>query len=263
MGGVERALYGVLVRDEGPVRVVALDRDERRNAIDLEIRPVLAGVIEEADRDPGVRALVLTGRGEAFCAGGDLRIMERMPAEAAVPRLEAAQRIVRAIAGGRTPVVAAVNGIAFAAGLGLALACDRVVAADTARFTASFTRVGLAADLGVTWSLSRRVGPARAQQMMMFGDLLDAEQALRAGLVDTVVPRSDLLAVALADARRLAEAPPRAIALLKQHFRTPPTTLDEALGREVEIQSELMDTDDFAEGIAAIAERRPPTFVGR
>src|SRR5688500_3067070 len=132
--GAERVLYGLRVRDEGAVRVVVLDRPERRNPIDLEIRPVLAGVFEEADEDPAVRAGVLTGRDGAFCSGGDRSIMHRMTADVAVPRLEAAQRIVRAIAGGRTPVVAAVDGAAYAAGLGLALACDRVVAATTARF---------------------------------------------------------------------------------------------------------------------------------
>lgn len=157
-------LYGVRVAYDGLVRVVTLDRPERRNALDLAVRPVLAKVFEDADADPAVRPIVLTGRDGAFCSGGDVSLMQRMRPEAARPRLEAAQRIVRAIAGGRTPVVAAVDGVALAEGLGLALACDRVVAAATTRFSASFTEVSLGADLvcpGPCRSASAPPVPAR------------------------------------------------------------------------------------------------------
>lgn len=258
----ERELYGLRVRDDGAIRVVTLDRPERRNPLDMPIRPVLAGVFEEADADPAVRAIVLTGRDGAFCSGGDLTTMNRMAADEAVPRLRAAQRIVQAIAGGGTPVIAAVDGAAFAAGLGLALACDRVVAATTARFSATFTGVGLAADLGLSWSLPRRVGVARAQQLMMRGGVFDAEEALRVGVVDVVVEAADVLATAIAEAKRFAEGPPRSLALLKRHFADPPTDLGSALEREIVMQTELMDTDDYAEGIAAFTEKRRPRFAG-
>ncbi|MGV0160666.1 enoyl-CoA hydratase/isomerase family protein [Mycobacterium colombiense] len=261
MSGV-RVLYGLRVHDEGAVRVVTLDRPERRNPLDLAIRPVLAGVFEEADTDPAVRAIVLTGRDGAFCSGGDLTTMHRMTPDHAVPRLQAAQRIVRAIAGAATPVVAAVDGSAFAAGLGLALACDRVVASTAARFSASFTGIGLAADLGLSWSLPRRVGAARAQQLMTFGGVLDADQGLQMGLVDAVVEPHATLATALADAQRFAQGPPRSLGLLKRHFADPPTDLASALDREVVMQTELMDTDDYAEGIAAFGEKRRPHFTG-
>ncbi|MFF0499826.1 enoyl-CoA hydratase/isomerase family protein [Nocardia aobensis] len=260
--GAEQTLYGVRVRDENAVRIVTLDRPERRNALDLTIRPVLAEVFEKADADPAVRAIVLTGRDGAFCSGGDVSLMERMTPDVAVPRLEAAQRIVRSIAGGSTPVVAAVDGVALAAGLGLALACDRIVASSTARFSARFTGVGLAADLGISWSLPRRIGVARARHLMMLGGLIHAEEALRLGMVDAVVEPADVLATAMAEAQLFASGPPRALALIKGLFADPPPDLHAALDRETAIQAELMDTDDFAEGIAAFAQKRPARFPG-
>ncbi|HEY7176039.1 MAG TPA: enoyl-CoA hydratase-related protein, partial [Micromonosporaceae bacterium] len=161
-----------------------------------------------------------------------------------------------------TPVVAAVDGAAFAAGLGLALACDRVVASTAAKFSASFTGVGLAADLGISWSLPRRVGAARAQQLLTLGGVLDADEALRVGLVDVVVEPQRVLSTAMVEARRFAEGPPRSLGLLKGHFADPPCDLASALDREVAIQTELMDTDDYTEGIAAFTEKRRPVFTG-
>ncbi len=258
----ERVLHGVRVRDDGAIRIVVLDRPERRNPIDLEIRPVLSGLFEEADADPAVRAVVLAGRDGAFCSGGDLDTMYRMGREVSGPRLTAAQRIVRAIAGGTTPVVAAVTGDAVAAGLGLALACDQVVASSAARFSASFTGVGLGADLGLSWSLPRRVGLERAKQMMMTTGLFDADQALRLGVVDELAAPDQVLEQALARARRLADGPPRSLGLLKRLFADPSPDLVTALDREIELQGELMDTADYAEGIAAFVERRRPRFTG-
>ncbi|AFA73548.1 enoyl CoA hydratase [Gordonia polyisoprenivorans VH2] len=259
----ERVLYGLRVHDEGHVRVVTLDRPERRNPIDLEIRPVLTAVFDEADADPDVRAVVLTGRDGAFCSGGDLSIMHKMAPHDSVPRLQAAQRIARAIAGSGTPVVAAVDGGAVAAGLGLALCCDRVVASTTAVFDTGFVRVGLGTDLAASWALARRVGVARAQQMMIFPERLRGPEAFNRGLVDVVVPPEDVLGRALDDARRLATLPPRALSLLKRHFASMGNDLDQAIEDEIAIQAELMTTDDYAEGIAAALEKRPANFTGR
>lgn len=255
--------YGVHLRDDGPVRVVTLDRPEQRNALDLAIRPVLSQVFTEADADPDVRAVVLTGRDGAFCAGGDVKSMHRMAAETSIPRLQAAQRITQAIAGGRTPVVAAVDGAAVAAGLGLALACDRVVCSTRARFGAGFTSVGLAADLGITYFLPRRIGAARAQQMLMLGNIIDAAEASRLGLVDNVVEPEAVLATAIADARRFAMGPPIALGLLKRTLVDPPADLPTALAHEVSMQAQLMDTEDYSEGLKAFADKRKPAFTGR
>jgi 2-(1,2-epoxy-1,2-dihydrophenyl)acetyl-CoA isomerase len=257
---VDQIHYGVRVGDDGPVRTVVLDRPGYHNALDLKIRPILTDLLVAADHDPAVRAIVITGANQTFCAGGDLTIMARLRPAESRPRLEAAQAIVLAIAGGSTPVVAAVEGAAFGAGLGLALACDRVVAGSGARFSAAFTRVGLACDLGLTWTLPQRVGVARARQMMMAGDQVDAHGALAMGLVDEVVPEGTALAVAQSYAAKLADGPPRALALLKEAFWQPALDLPAALAAEVDIQVKLCDTDDYAEGIAAIRERRSPLF---
>ena len=258
----EEVHYGVRVRNDGAVRIIVIDRPFRRNALDIEIRPVLSGLLRAADADRAVRAIVVTGANGTFCAGGDIKDMTRQSPDLARPRLVAAQEIVRAIAGGCTPVVAAIEGAAFGAGLGLALACDRVIAGDSARLSAAFTRVGFAADLGMTWSLPQRVGRARARQMLMGGDPVDAQTALAMGLVDSVVPCGEALEAALRDAARLAAGPPRALALIKQAFAAPARDLDAALDREIEMQAELSDTDDYAEGIAAFHQHRPPRFVG-
>lgn len=250
----------VLVEDDGAVRIITLNRPHRRNALDIPMRTRLAEVAEGSVADPAVRAIVLTGAGHTFCSGGDVSTMERAPAQAARARIEVVQRIARAFAGGPIPVIAAVEGAAFGAGLSLALACDRVVVGADATFSGSFTGVGLAADAGILWSLPRRVGSARARQMLMFGERLDAAEALRIGLVDKVVEPEQVFDAALADAKRIAAGPPRALELLKRSFAYPAPDLDSALRAETEIQVELIGSDDYAEGIAAFREKRQPVF---
>lgn len=258
-----QSLHGLRLDDDGPIRIVTFDRPEIRNPLDLEIRYALAEVFNEAHRDPVVRAIVLTGRDGAFCSGGDLKTMRRMDRTQSEPRLQAAQQVAAAIAGGPTPVIAAVDGAAVAAGLGVALACDRIISSTTARFGAGFTGVGLAADLGVTYTLPARVGAARARSLLMFGDILNAEQAERIGLVDDVVAPNVVLSTAIGTAHRLAAGPPLALGLLKRHLAEPAADLATALDRELTMQATLIDTDDYAEGLAAAAAKRRPTFVGR
>jgi 2-(1,2-epoxy-1,2-dihydrophenyl)acetyl-CoA isomerase len=252
----------VLVTDEGPVRVIMLNRPRRRNAIDLPLRALLAEVIEAAMEDDRVRVLVLTGAGGSFCAGGDIATMTRLAEEAARARAEAAQRVVRAIWTGRKPVVAAVEGAAMGAGLALALACDRVVAASDARLGTSFTRVGLAGDLGIFATLPARIGPAAARQLLMFAGEVDAAEALRIGLIDAVTEPGQALGRALSDARRLAAGPPLALAAVKSMLGRWPRDPFEVLRAEVDVQVALFDSDDFAEGVAAYHERRAPRFGG-
>lgn len=252
----------VLVEDRDGVRIVTLNRPQVRNAIDLPLRHALAEILEATDHEPGVRVVVLTGAGGAFCSGGDIGTMERAPSHLTLARARAAQRVVRAIWATPKPVVAAVEGPAFGAGTALALACDRVVAASDARFAATFTAVGLAGDMGVFASLPARVGTARARQMLMLAEVVTGEEAGEIGLVDRVVEPGHALTCALDDAARLAAGPPRALGVIKAMLagepRGPWTTLD----HEIRHQVDLWDTDDFAEGVAAFREKRRPRFGG-
>jgi len=253
--------HPVLVDDDTAVRTVTLNRPQKRNAIDIELRIALAEAIESADRDPDVRVIVVTGAGPVFSSGGDIATMQRMPAERALDRIHLAQRVIRAIWNTPKPVLAAVEGSAYGAGTALAAACDRVVAAGDATFATTFTNVGLAGDMGAFVSLPARVGAARARQMLMLPAPISAAQALEIGLVDAVVEPGRALESARRDAQRLAAGPSRAYGVIKA-LLADPGTVDpfELLEREAVCQSELFDTDDFAEGVAAFREKRQPVF---
>jgi 2-(1,2-epoxy-1,2-dihydrophenyl)acetyl-CoA isomerase len=255
---------GVIVEHTGAVRTVTLNRPDKRNAIDLGLRIALAEAIEAGDADPDVRAILITGAGSAFCSGGDITTMRRMPAEQAMERIQLAQRVIRAIWATPKPVIAAVEGAAFGAGVALAAACDRVVASRDARFSTTFTSVGLGGDMGIFVSLPARVGAARARQMLLLRTEIPAQDALAIGLVDVLAEPGQALACARSDAERLAEGPARAYGVIKAML-SHPGTVDpfEMLDREAAEAAKLFDTDDFAEGIAAFREKRRPAFGAR
>jgi enoyl-CoA hydratase/carnithine racemase len=254
----------VLVEDDAAVRTVTLNRPQKRNAIDIELRIALADAIESADRDRDIRVIILTGAGPVFCSGGDISTMQRMPAERALDRAHLAQRVIRAIWNTPKPVLAAVEGSAYGAGTALAAACDRVVAACDAKFSTTFTNVGLAGDMGTFVSLPARVGTPRARQMLMLPTPITAPEALTLGLIDAIAEPGKALESARRDARRLAAGPQRAYGVIKTLLADPGTVNPfELLEREAVCQSELFDTDDFAEGIAAFREKRRPDFGAR
>lgn len=252
----------VLTEDRDAVRIVTLNRPDKRNAIDLELRVVLAEALEAAMADPAVRVVVLTGGGGTFCSGGDISTMRRQPPAETVPRAQAAQRVIRAIWRGPKPVIAAVEGYAFGAGTALAIACDRVVAASDATFSTTFTGVGLAGDMGIFASLPARVGPAVARQLMLLPRRVPGVEARELGLVDRLVEPGRALTDALDDAATIAAGPPLALAEIKSMFAAWPAEPWQVLDREVEAQARLFDTEDFAEGVAAFHERRRPVFRG-
>ncbi|UPU46443.1 MULTISPECIES: enoyl-CoA hydratase/isomerase family protein [Rhodococcus] len=253
----------VLVEDRGTTRLITLNRPDKRNAIDLILRVELAVALEAAMSVESVRVVVLTGAGKAFCSGGDISTMDRQIAEKTVIRAQAAQRVIRAIWGGSKPVIAAVEGFAFGAGVSLAMACDRVVVSEDAVLSTAFTGVGLAGDMGIFYSLPSRVGTAVARQLMMLPKRLSAVEGLGLGMVDETVPAGTALERALSDAELIAAAPPLALREMKWIWSRGAVAPMDLLDLEVEAQARLFDTEDFAEGVEAFTAKRPAVFRGR
>jgi 2-(1,2-epoxy-1,2-dihydrophenyl)acetyl-CoA isomerase len=247
---------------------ITLNRPDALNAFADDMRDELLQALLAAQDDDAVRAIVLTGAGRAFCAGGDVRYMASLKADAAGfekvrPLMDAGRRVVTVIHQMPKPVVAMVNGVAAGAGCNLALACDLRVASDEASFAESFVSIGLHPDWGGTFFLPRLVGTGRALQMMLTGQKVDAAQALQTGLVHQVVPAAALREHTLRLARQLAAAPPTAVRLIKLAvYNSAHYDLESMLEFEVEAQEQCWDSSDSGEGIAAFAQKRPPDFVG-
>jgi 2-(1,2-epoxy-1,2-dihydrophenyl)acetyl-CoA isomerase len=244
------------------VLVLALNRPEV-NALTSEVLSALAEALEEARKDPGVRALVLTGKGRAFSAGQDLKEFgDQAPDYEA--HLRKYNRVVEALVYLDKPTVAALNGAAAGAGLSLALACDFRLASEEASLTTAFSRIGLVPDSGMTFFLPRLVGYAKALELILLSPRLSAREALELGLVHRVVAPERLLEEALGLAHALAQGPTRAFALAKKALlESHRLSLEEALALEAVLQGEAGQSLDHQEGVRAFLEKRPPRFTGR
>lgn len=255
---------GLRVEVDGPVATLTLDRPAALNALTVPVKVALREALESIAGDRAVRAVILTGAGRAFCAGQDLA--ERDEPDAAPLDVEVRERynpIIRALRSMGQPVIAAVNGVAAGAGASLTFACDLRIAAEEARFVLAFGRIGLVPDSGATWFLPRLVGPAKAAELALIGDAVDAAEALRLGLVSRVVPGDQLLVEARAMADRIAEGAPLALSLTKGALeRSLTIELDEALEGEAKLQGIAGASADHAEGLAAFREKRRPRFTG-
>ncbi|MEO8570668.1 MAG: enoyl-CoA hydratase-related protein [Chloroflexota bacterium] len=246
------------------VATITLDRPEALNALTIALKTELLAAFRAVARDRGVRAVVLTGAGRAFCAGQDLK--ERLQPDAAPLEVEVRERYNPIIAAMRRldrPIVGAISGVAAGAGASLAFACDIRVAAEGASFVLAFGRIGLVPDSGATWFLPRLVGGSKAAELALLGETLSAADAERFGLVARVVPVETLADEARGMAIRLAALAPRALALTKRALeRNASLDLEAALEDEAYRQGIAGATADHAEGLAAFLEKRPPRFIG-
>lgn len=255
---------GTLTKD-GPVATLTLSRPEVLNAISRPLAADLGAALAAAAADPAVRCLIITGAGKAFCAGGDLADLAAIEDKTEFRRfIQQVGRLAATILTLEKPVIAMVNGVAAGAGFNLALACDIVFAARSARFAQSFAKVGLVPDMGGMYLLPRLVGHHKAKELMFTADIIDADAAHRLGLVNHIADDADLAAATAAFAARLAAGPPVAIACMKKILgRSLELDLDTVLDFEADLQTVCAATADHAEGVAAFRAKRPPVFRGK
>jgi 2-(1,2-epoxy-1,2-dihydrophenyl)acetyl-CoA isomerase len=258
----------VLVDRVGAVTTITLNRPDRGNALTAELKTKLLAAISAAGEDTAVRAVVVTGAGPAFCAGQDLAehaaALAEDPSTAFATIEQHYAPIVTALATMSKPVLAAINGTCVGAGLGIALACDLRIASAGARLATAFSAIGLTCDSGLSATLVRAVGAARASELILLGEPVTAEQAVEWGLVSRVVDADDLPTAAAELATRLAAGPTLAFAESKRAIAAavdPP--LNAVLGSEAEAQRRLGVSTDHGDAVAAFLAKRKPEFHGR
>ena len=249
------------------VACLTLNRPDSLNSFTAAMHGEVAEVLKAAAEDCAIRAVVITGAGRGFCAGQDLNDRNVAPGE----RVDLGESVdqfynplIRRITGMEKPVICAVNGVAAGAGANLALACDLVFAAESAKFVESFAMLGLIPDSGGSWHLPRMIGMARAKGMAMLMPKVTAQQAKEWGLIWEVVEDAKLMDTVMALAEHLATQPTRGFAYTKQAFSASITnTLDEQLELEKTLMSTAGFTDDYAEGVKAFLEKRQPEYKGQ
>lgn len=263
----DHVLYAL---DDG-VATITLNRPDRRNAMSTAMIERLGDLLADADRDPAVRALVLTGAGRAFCAGGDVQQFDEDGGEgggatevdpaAVAEQVRHQERTVGRIHAFTKPVIASLPGAAAGAGLGLALAADLRIGTPRTVVATAFTTVALSGDFGVAWLLDRVVGPAKARELLLLTPRLDGQDCLDLGLLSRLVPEEELEEHTALLARQLADGPRLALSYIKQNLReVPDQTLAEAMAAEVPRHKECGLTADHVEAARAFVEKRPPVF---
>jgi len=245
-----------LVRRDGTVGVVTMNHPQRRNVYSVPMKQALLDQVVALMDDSVCRVIVLTGAGGNFSAGGDISEMRDREAVEMREYMRKSHQLVELITRGPKPVVAAVEGYAYGAGMSLACVCDFLVASTTAKFCAAFIRIGLLPDMGLRWTLAQRVGPAKARELIALAEEIEGAEAARIGLVNRLTEPGEALPAAIALAGRLAKRSPTALALLKASFAHECSTLDDALRMEIDYQLVVKQTQDHKEAVKAFLEKR-------
>jgi 2-(1,2-epoxy-1,2-dihydrophenyl)acetyl-CoA isomerase len=266
----------VLVERDGAIATVTLNRPEKMNALDDELLGALAPALEALAHDSEVRCVVLTGSGEkAFSAGGDISAMgerglfagapgKKEPWETGATRLRRAMEASAWLHNMGKPTLASINGAVAGASLALALACDLRIAADHAVFTTAFAKIGYSGDFGGAWYLTQVVGTAKARELYFLSERIDAQEALRLGIVNWMVSREKLRDETRTLAQRLAAGPPLALRYMKRNLNLALTVHErELLDLEAEAMMRTGATEDFRNASAAFLAKKTPTFEGR
>jgi 2-(1,2-epoxy-1,2-dihydrophenyl)acetyl-CoA isomerase len=260
MPGVEK----ILTDQHDGVQTITLNQPDRLNALTMAMYGDLASALRTAERDPGVRAVVLTGAGAGFSSGADItefEVSNGTPLDLGEALRKHINPVILRIRALEKPVLAAVNGVAAGAGLGLALACDVRYAAQSARLVVAFVRIGLVPDAGCLYFLPRLIGPAKTLELSWTGDAVSAEEAYNLGMVNRVLPDDQVLAKTQELATRLARGPAKTIGLIKRGLnQAHELPLERVLDLEASYQTAVSRESDFAEGVSAFREKRAARF---
>ena len=254
----------LLLERNGAIATLRFNRPESLNAIDVPMANAFLAAVQSIAADPGVRAVVLCGSGRGFMAGGDLATLRADPVQGAIDILTPLNAALQLLAQMNAPVIAQVHGAAAGAGLSLVLMADYVIAAEGTRFNLAYINLGTSCDVGASWALPRIVGVRQALEIALLGEAFTADDALRLGLVNRLVPSAELDSTTAALAQRLANGPTLAYGAMKRLMRASMDhTLPEQLAAEKDAFVHCAGTEDFRAGVEAFHQRQSPQFVGR
>ena len=257
----------ILTDVSNKVATLTFNRPDKLNALSRDLIFQSIDVLSRWGRDPEIGAIIVTGTGRAFCAGGDVSMMgreDRGTLEQEVDSLRQAQELSWLLYNMPKVTIAAVNGFAMGAGLGVCLACDLRVASDAAKFGTAYAKVGYGGDFGTTWLLARYAGAPKAKELFFLSDVIDAAEAHRLGLLNRVVAEDALMTEAIGWASRIAHGPLTSFRYMKSNVNLAASTdFRTLLDREAETHMRCGMTDDHKEGVRAFMEKRQPEFTGR
>ena len=253
----------LLLERDGPIATLRFNRPEALNAIDVPMANAFLAAVQTIAADPGVRAVVLCGNGKGFMAGGDLATLRADPVQGAIDILTPLNAALPLLAQMNAPVIAQVHGVAAGAGLSLLLMADYVLMAEGTRLNLAYINLGTSCDVGASWALPRVVGLRKALEIALLGEAFTADDALRLGLVNRVVPAADLEMATAALAQRLASGPTMAYGAMKRLMRE---SIDRALPEQLAAEKDAFvrcaGTEDFRAGVEAFHQRQPAHFAG-